>query len=50
MVGGCIVVKATTNRSTKSLLPNRVSYARNLSHAGNKLKSFRSCLRWMCVD
>ncbi|XP_020110285.1 uncharacterized protein LOC109725491 isoform X2 [Ananas comosus] len=26
------------------------SYARCLSHAGDELKSFRTCLRWMCVD
>ncbi|RWW82739.1 hypothetical protein BHE74_00008777 [Ensete ventricosum] len=43
-------MEATTNSSTEPLLPSRVSYARSLSHANNKLRSFRSCLRWMCVD
>ncbi|XP_008788884.3 uncharacterized protein LOC103706529 [Phoenix dactylifera] len=28
----------------------RASYTRCLSHAGDELKSFRSCLRWLCVD
>ncbi|RWV92337.1 hypothetical protein GW17_00045302, partial [Ensete ventricosum] len=43
-------VEATTNSSTKPLLPSRASYARSLSHVDDKLKSFRSCLKWMCVN
>lgn len=31
-------------------LPRKPSYTRCLSHAHDELKSFRSCLRWMCVD
>ncbi|RRT45712.1 hypothetical protein B296_00050134 [Ensete ventricosum] len=50
MVGGYIVVEATTSSSTEPLLSNRVSYAYNLSLAGDKLKSIRSYLRWVCVD
>ncbi|RRT71082.1 hypothetical protein B296_00019722 [Ensete ventricosum] len=45
-----IIVKATTSNSTKSLLPSRASYTRNLSHVDDELKSFRSYLRWICVD
>ncbi|RWW27867.1 hypothetical protein GW17_00007688 [Ensete ventricosum] len=26
------------------------SYARSLSHTGDKLNSFWSCFKWMCVD
>ncbi|PKA51499.1 hypothetical protein AXF42_Ash002865 [Apostasia shenzhenica] len=32
------------------LLPNKAAYQRCLSHAGDELKSFRSCLRWLYVD
>ncbi|GJN02787.1 hypothetical protein PR202_ga20173 [Eleusine coracana subsp. coracana] len=31
------------------LLRRRGSYARSMSHARDELRSFRSCLRWMCV-
>ncbi|RWW18450.1 hypothetical protein GW17_00017564 [Ensete ventricosum] len=27
-----------------------MSYKRSFSRADDKLRSFRSCLRWMCVD
>ncbi|RWW02664.1 hypothetical protein GW17_00034234 [Ensete ventricosum] len=40
----------TTNSSTELLLPSRASYARSLFRAGDKLKSFLSCLILMCVD
>ncbi|RWW09147.1 hypothetical protein GW17_00027379 [Ensete ventricosum] len=50
MVGGDIIVKATTNSSTEPLLPSKVSYTHSLSHTDNKLRSFRFCVRWMCVD
>ncbi|RWW69237.1 hypothetical protein BHE74_00023182 [Ensete ventricosum] len=50
MAGGGIVVEVTTNNSTELLLPSRESYARNLSCVDPELRSFRSCLRWMCVD
>ncbi|RZR73358.1 hypothetical protein BHM03_00023196, partial [Ensete ventricosum] len=43
-------VEATTSSSTKPLLPSRALYARSLSHVDDKLKSFRSCLKWMCVN
>ncbi|KAH7674543.1 hypothetical protein IHE45_08G081300 [Dioscorea alata] len=32
------------------LLHKKGAYTRCLSHAGDELHSFRSCLRWMCVD
>ncbi|KAK8940685.1 hypothetical protein KSP39_PZI009873 [Platanthera zijinensis] len=32
------------------LLPRNGAYQRSLSHAGDELKSFRSCLRWLCID
>ncbi|OEL17906.1 hypothetical protein BAE44_0021075 [Dichanthelium oligosanthes] len=32
------------------LLRRRGSYTRSMSHARDELRSFRSCLRWMCVD
>ncbi|RZS15305.1 hypothetical protein BHM03_00047130 [Ensete ventricosum] len=32
MAKECIVVEATTNSSTKPLLPSRVSYTRSLSY------------------
>ncbi|RRT50839.1 hypothetical protein B296_00033570 [Ensete ventricosum] len=50
MGGGCIVVEATIRSSTEPLLPSRVSYAYSLSRAGDKLRSFGSYLRWMCVN
>lgn len=37
-------------KTPSSPLPRRGSYTRCLSHAHDELKSFRSCLRWMCVD
>uniref|UniRef100_A0A7N0T6F4 Extracellular ligand-gated ion channel n=1 Tax=Kalanchoe fedtschenkoi TaxID=63787 RepID=A0A7N0T6F4_KALFE len=33
----------------RPLLPKR-HFARSKSHADDELRSFRSCLRWMCVD
>lgn len=37
------------------LLPRKKSsaaaqYTRSASHAGDELRSFRACLRWMCID
>ncbi|RWW52813.1 hypothetical protein BHE74_00040747 [Ensete ventricosum] len=43
-------MEATTNNNIELLLPNRVSYIRNLSYASNKLKSLQSYLKWMCVN
>ncbi|RWW05948.1 hypothetical protein GW17_00030755 [Ensete ventricosum] len=50
MAGGYIIVEATTSNNTESLLPSTRSYACNLSRADDKLRSFRSCLRWMWID
>ncbi|THU48539.1 hypothetical protein C4D60_Mb06t00020 [Musa balbisiana] len=33
-----------------ALGPPRVWYARSLSHADDKLRSFRFYLRWMCIN
>ncbi|RWV85920.1 hypothetical protein GW17_00052232 [Ensete ventricosum] len=43
-------MEATTNNNIELLLPNRVSYIRNLSYASNKLKNLQSYLKWMCVN
>ncbi|RRT36673.1 hypothetical protein B296_00052911 [Ensete ventricosum] len=43
-------MKVTTSTSTKPLLLSSISYTHNLSYADNKLRSFWSCFRWMCVD
>ncbi|RRT44025.1 hypothetical protein B296_00045722 [Ensete ventricosum] len=43
-------MEATTSSSTKPLLPSRASYTHTLYRTGDKLKSFRSYLRWMCLD
>ncbi|XP_020589005.1 uncharacterized protein LOC110030576 [Phalaenopsis equestris] len=32
------------------LLPRKGAYQRCFSHSGDELKSFRSCLRWLCID
>ncbi|RRT32946.1 hypothetical protein B296_00050600 [Ensete ventricosum] len=32
------------------LLPSRASYAHNLSHTDDKLRSFQSCLKRMCIN
>ncbi|RRT42555.1 hypothetical protein B296_00057033 [Ensete ventricosum] len=50
MAVGCIVVEAITSSSIKSLLPSSASYACSLSNVGDKLRSFRSYLKWMYVD
>ncbi|KAG0482259.1 hypothetical protein HPP92_010343 [Vanilla planifolia] len=39
-----------TGGERAALLPKKGSYLRCLSHASDELKSFRSCLRWLCVD
>ncbi|KAL6838336.1 hypothetical protein ACP4OV_031840 [Aristida adscensionis] len=39
-----------TGGSSTPLLRRRGSYTRSMSHARDELRSFRSCLRWMCVD
>ncbi|KAM3367721.1 hypothetical protein ACQJBY_016339 [Aegilops geniculata] len=36
--------------SAPLLLRRRGSYQRCMSHARDELRSFRTCLRWMCVD
>ncbi|RZR82295.1 hypothetical protein BHM03_00008662 [Ensete ventricosum] len=43
-------MEATTNNSTEPLLPSSASYTRNLSRIDNELRSFRSYLKWMCID
>ncbi|RWW24728.1 hypothetical protein GW17_00010980 [Ensete ventricosum] len=50
MAGGGIIVEETTNSSTKSLLPSKVSYTRSLSRDNDELKSFWFYLGWMCID
>ncbi|CAD5164325.1 unnamed protein product [Musa acuminata subsp. malaccensis] len=50
MTRGGIVVEMTTTTSTEPLLPSKVSYARNVSRANDKLRSLRFCLRWMCIN
>ncbi|RZR75355.1 hypothetical protein BHM03_00055408 [Ensete ventricosum] len=42
-------MEAMTNSSTEPLCI-RTSYARSLSCVDDKLRSFRSCLRWIRVD
>lgn len=49
MMGGGVVVEATTNSSIESLLPRKASYTCSICCADDEL-SFRSCLRWMYVD
>ncbi|RWV85848.1 hypothetical protein GW17_00052322 [Ensete ventricosum] len=49
MVGGGILVEVTTSNSIEPLLSSKTSYERSLSRVGEELRSFRSCLRWMCV-
>ncbi|RRT43296.1 hypothetical protein B296_00048804 [Ensete ventricosum] len=43
-------MEANTSSSTEPLLPSRALYGRSLSCIDNELRSFHSCLRWMCVD
>ncbi|RWW10457.1 hypothetical protein BHE74_00049792 [Ensete ventricosum] len=43
-------MEATTSSNIEPLLPSRALYTDNLSHAGDKLRNFQSCLGWMCVD
>ncbi|RWW43365.1 hypothetical protein BHE74_00050990 [Ensete ventricosum] len=43
-------MKVTIKSSTEPLLPSSASYACNQSLVGDKLRSFRSCLRWMCIN
>jgi hypothetical protein len=38
-----------TEAASTPLLRRRGSYARSMSNARDELRSFRSCLRWMCV-
>ncbi|RWW55314.1 hypothetical protein BHE74_00038065 [Ensete ventricosum] len=47
---GCIVVKAIISSNNEPLLPSKASYSRSHSRAVDKLRSFRSYLRWICVD
>ncbi|RWW33778.1 hypothetical protein GW17_00001494 [Ensete ventricosum] len=39
-----------TNNSIEPLLSSRASYARSLSRINNELRSFQSCVGWICVD
>jgi hypothetical protein len=41
---------AEAGSASTPLLRRRGSYARSMSHARDELSSFRSGLRWMCVD
>ncbi|RWV80330.1 hypothetical protein GW17_00058423 [Ensete ventricosum] len=50
MARGGVIVEVTTSSSIELLLPNRVSYARSLSRVNDELRSFQSCLRWICID
>ena len=50
MARGDVIVEATTSSSTEPLLPNKASYTCCLSYIDDELRSFRSCLKWMCVD
>ncbi|THU74013.1 hypothetical protein C4D60_Mb04t28880 [Musa balbisiana] len=50
MAGGGVVMEVTTSSSTEPLLSSRASYAHSLSNVDDELKSFRSCLRWICID
>ncbi|RZS10512.1 hypothetical protein BHM03_00041759 [Ensete ventricosum] len=43
-----VIVDATTNSRIEPLL--MASYAHSLSHADVELRSFQSCLKWMCID
>ncbi|RWW03017.1 hypothetical protein GW17_00033861 [Ensete ventricosum] len=50
MAGEGGVVEATTNSNTEPLLPSNALYICSLSYFNNELRSFRSYLRWMCID
>ncbi|RRT52263.1 hypothetical protein B296_00021293 [Ensete ventricosum] len=43
-------MQTTISNSIELLLLSRASYTRNLSHVDNELKSFWSCLKWMCIN
>ncbi|RRT73936.1 hypothetical protein B296_00012127, partial [Ensete ventricosum] len=43
-------VEVITSINIEPLLPNRVSYTRSLSRASDKLRSFRSYLKWVCAN
>ena len=43
-------MEVITNNSIELLLLSRASYIRSLSHVDNKLRSFWSNLKWMCVN
>ncbi|KAK1683472.1 hypothetical protein QYE76_044320 [Lolium multiflorum] len=43
-------MEAETVTTSVPLLRRRGSYQRSMSHARDELSSFRTCLRWMCVD
>lgn len=49
-MGGCVIVEATTGSSTELLPCSRASYAHSIFRADDELKSFRFCLKWMCVN
>jgi hypothetical protein len=42
--------EAMIEPASTPLLRRRGSYTRSMSHARDELGSFRSCLRWMCVE
>ncbi|RZR74967.1 hypothetical protein BHM03_00046863 [Ensete ventricosum] len=42
-------MEAITSISTEPLLPSRASYVCNLSRNDDKLRSFQSYFRWMCI-
>ncbi|XP_034605183.1 uncharacterized protein [Setaria viridis] len=44
------VASAEAGSVSTPLLRRRGSYMRSMSHARDELRSFRSCLRWLCVD
>ncbi|WVZ85831.1 hypothetical protein U9M48_032699 [Paspalum notatum var. saurae] len=43
-------VEVASASAATPLLRRRGSYTRSMSHARDELRSFRSCLRWMCID
>ncbi|RWW03496.1 hypothetical protein GW17_00033353 [Ensete ventricosum] len=42
--------RGVISSSTETLLSSRVLYARSFSRVDDEIRSFRSCLRWMCVE
>ncbi|RWW09409.1 hypothetical protein GW17_00027105 [Ensete ventricosum] len=43
-------MEVTTSSKIEPLLSSRASYTSGLSRADDELKSFQSCLGWVCID